>query len=74
MIQIRNVPDDIHRMLKVRAAQDGKTLSDYLLDEIEYLATLPTPEELEARLAALGPIELSEPAAVIVRRFRDGVE
>jgi antitoxin FitA len=35
MIQIRNVPDELHRTLKVRAAQAGMTLSDYLLSEIE---------------------------------------
>ena len=71
MIQIRNVRDDIHRTLKVRAAQHGKTLSDYLLEEIEYLATLPTPEEIEARLAALPPLELPEAPSAVLRRMRD---
>src|SRR5207245_7671649 len=49
MIQIRNVPDAVHRKIKVRAAQSGMTLSDYLLDEIERLAALPTREEMLAR-------------------------
>ena len=38
MIQIRNVPDDLHRALKVRAAREGMTLSAYLLREIAQLA------------------------------------
>jgi plasmid stability protein len=42
MIQIRNVPDELHRKLKVRAAQEGMTLSDYLLSEIESVAKKPT--------------------------------
>jgi len=35
MVQIRNVPDTLHRTLKVRAADSGQTLSDYLLAEPE---------------------------------------
>jgi plasmid stability protein len=42
MIQIRNVPDDLHRILKVRAAREGITLSNYLLSEIELVAEKPT--------------------------------
>ena len=49
MIQIRNVPDDIHRALKVRAAKEGMTLSAYLLREITQLAERPTLEELMER-------------------------
>ena len=46
MIQIRNVPDELHRKLKVRAAQEGMTLSDYLLSEVEQIAEKPTLREL----------------------------
>jgi hypothetical protein len=42
MVQIRNVPDTLHRKLKARAADAGQTLSDYLLAEMERLAALPT--------------------------------
>ncbi len=49
-IQIRNVPDDVHRTLKERAAQEGVSLSDYLLREFTARARIPTPEELEERL------------------------
>lgn len=71
MIQIRNVPDELHRTLKVRAAQMGMTLSDYLLSEIEQIAEKPTLRELMERLAHDEPVELDEPPDVTIRRFRD---
>lgn len=55
MVQLRNVPDALHRTLKVRAAQSGRSLSDYLIDEIERIAQRPTLEELRERLAARSP-------------------
>jgi len=55
LIQIRNVPEDVHRTLKVRAAADGTSLSDYILREVERLARTPTPAELDARIVARGP-------------------
>ena len=71
MIQIRNVPDDLHRTLKVRAAKMGMTLSDYLLSEIERVAEKPTLQELMERLAQREPVELDEPPDVTIRRLRD---
>ena len=50
MIQIRNVPDALHRRLKSRAALAGMSLSDYLLCEIRHVAERPTVDELRARL------------------------
>jgi plasmid stability protein len=50
MIQIRNVPDALHRQLKSRAALAGMSLSDYLLDELRRAAERPTLDELRARL------------------------
>ena len=58
MIQIRHVPDPLHRKLKARAAQEGKSLSDYLLREIKRIAERPTLEELMERLAACRPLIL----------------
>jgi plasmid stability protein len=49
MIQIRNVPDALHRELKARAATSGMTLSDYLLAELRALAIRPTMKEWLAR-------------------------
>src|SRR2546430_4613410 len=48
MIQLRNVPDALHRKLKARAAMEGMSLSDYLLHEIRQSADLPTPAELKS--------------------------
>ncbi len=50
MIQIRNVPDTLHRRLKSRAALAGTSLSDYLLSELRLVAERPTLDELRARL------------------------
>jgi antitoxin FitA len=70
-IQIRNVPDELHRTLKVRAAKAGMTLSDYLLSEIEQVAEKPTLRELMERLAHDEPVEVDEPPEVTIRRMRD---
>jgi plasmid stability protein len=70
MVQIRNVPDALHRKLKVRAAATGRTLSDYLLDEIERLAARPTREEMLERVHRRDRVSLKTPAAVIVRDER----
>lgn len=71
MIQIRNVPDEVHRTLKMRAAAKGVSLSDYLLREIERVAERPTLEEVYARIKAAGPVHPSEDSATAVRAIRD---
>lgn len=71
MIQIRNVPDELHRTLKARAAREGMTLSDYLLSEIEQVAKKPTMKEWLERVEKLEPVEVDEPPAVTIRRMRD---
>jgi antitoxin FitA len=71
MIQVRNVPEDLHRALKSRAALAGMSLSDYLLAELRALAARPTPEELRRRLASRPPVRPRESVARAVRRERD---
>lgn len=71
MIQIRNVPDDLHQKLKERAAREGMTLSDYLLSEVEKVAEKPTLTEMMERLRSREPVELDESPEVTVRRLRD---
>jgi plasmid stability protein len=71
MIQIRNVPDALHRRLKSRAALAGMSLSDYLLQQIREVAERPTIEELRARLARRSPVTLSVDTADAVRAERD---
>jgi plasmid stability protein len=71
MIQIRNVPDDLHRAVKARAALEGLTLSDYLLAELRRLAERPSLSELRARLATRAPVAVEPPPADAVREERE---
>lgn len=71
MVQIRNVPDDLHRTLKSRAALAGMTLSDYLLAELRRSVERPPRAELLRRIAELSPVELSESAAAALRAERE---
>ena len=71
MVQIRNVPEALHRTLKVRAAAAGQTLSDYLLAELERLAARPTRDEMLTRLHGRKRVTLKTPAAVVVREERE---
>ena len=71
MIQIRNVPDALHRRLKSRAALAGMSLSDYLLGEIRQVAERPTLDELRARLERHPETALSVAPAQAVRAERD---
>jgi plasmid stability protein len=50
MIQVRNVPDDLHRSLKERAAREGTTMSDLILSELPRLANKPSGEQLLDRV------------------------
>ena len=71
MIQIRNVPDELHRRLKARAALSGMSLSEFLLAGIRETAMLPTPEEMRARLNGRESTQPSMSVAESVRAERD---
>ncbi len=71
MIQIRDVPETLHRRLKSRAALAGMSLSDYLLGEIRSVAERPTVEELRARLAQRSTVATSVSPAEAIRAERD---
>jgi antitoxin FitA len=71
MIQIRNVPDALHRQLKSRAALAGMSLSEYLLSEIREVAERPTLAELRARLDRRSGVTPSVAPAQAVRAERD---
>ena len=71
MIQIRQVPDDLHRRLKVRAAQMGVSLSDYLKQELTHIAQTPTLDEIFERISRRQRVELSESIEEIVRADRE---
>lgn len=71
MVQIRDVPDPIHRQLKARAALSGLSLSDYLLAELKRSLERPTRQELLERIARRSPVRLSREPAELVREERE---
>ncbi len=71
MIQIRNVPDELHRRLKARAALEGMSLSDYLLREIRRVAERPSIAELRKRLRSRKTVRPRMSPARVVRAERD---
>lgn len=71
MIQLRHVPEDLHRKLKARAALAGLSLSDYLIQEVRRVAERPTVAELVSRLARRTPVTPKVPPAKAVRAERD---
>lgn len=70
-LQIRNVPDGLHRQLKARAAIEGRSLSEYALNELRRSMQRPTRRELVERVAAFERITLQESAVDAVRAERD---
>jgi plasmid stability protein len=59
MIQIRNVPDEVHKTLKIRAAMEGLSLSDYIKRDLEELAKQASIEDILARARARGESDIS---------------
>jgi plasmid stability protein len=70
MVQIRNVPSDVHRALKARAALEGMSLSEYLLREIRFSLERPTLDEIRTRLAERQPVQPRPAPAAAVRAER----
>jgi plasmid stability protein len=71
MVQIRNMPDALHRKLKARAALNSMSLSSYLIRELKEIAAKPTWEEMLDRLAQRTPVQLDIPPAEVIRRGRE---
>ena len=71
MLQIRNVPDRLHRKLKARAALAGMSMSEYALRELSKALERPTRQEVLARLAELPPLSLDPSPADAIREERD---
>jgi plasmid stability protein len=70
MVQIRNVPSEMHRVLKARAALEGMSLSDYLLRELRTSLERPTVTELRTRLATRQPVNPKPSPAAVLRAER----
>jgi antitoxin FitA len=71
MIQLRHVPDALHRQLKARAALSGLPLSDYLIREVRKIAEMPTSDEMQERLRGRDPYKGKIAPADLVRAERD---
>jgi antitoxin FitA len=72
MIQLRHVPDDLHRKLKASAAIEGMSLSDYILREVRQFADKPTMSEMMERLARREPVNMKTSPTEMMRALRDG--
>ena len=70
-IQIRNVPPELHRKLKARAAEQGLTLSEYLLREAERAVERPSIEEVTQRIRSRRLPKLTTPPADLIRADRE---
>jgi plasmid stability protein len=70
MVQIRNVPADLHRRLKIRAATEGMSMSDYVLREIRKSLDRPTRQEVLERLQAQPVRKLRQKPADVIRSER----
>lgn len=70
-LQVRNLSGETHRALKVRAAREGRSLSDLVREELDRMAARPSRRELLERIGSRGHPRLSEPLADVVRRMRD---
>ena len=71
LVQIRDVPEDVHRTLKARSAATGMSLSEYVRGLLSRSASRPTPAELSARIRARGAAVLDQPSEDAVRAIRD---
>lgn len=71
VIQVRDVPPDVHRRLKIRAAEEGRTLSELVREQLEEAARRPTMAELLDRLRSDEPVEPGESSSDAVRAGRD---
>ena len=74
MVQIKDVPDDVHRILKARAALAGLTLTEYARRSLEEAARRPSRDDLVAELSAIEPVDTGETAADALARIRDDIE
>lgn len=70
MIQVRNVPDRLHRELVRRARARGQTLTDYVQGVLEREVSRPPAEEVFERVAGRAPVDLGRPAAELLAEER----
>jgi len=71
MVQVRDVPESVHGVLKSRAAREGMSLSDFIKRELERVAERPTMREWLERTQQAKPIPAKRTAAQVIRELRD---
>jgi len=74
MIQVRNVPERLHRELSRRARARGQTLTDYIQELLEREVARPPAEEVFARIEARRAVRLGRSAASLIREERSARE
>ncbi len=74
MLQIRNVPEDTHRLLKSRAALEGVSMSHFLLREIERIVRRPSRREVLDAIRSAPRVTLDEAPAEVLRKERESRE
>lgn len=74
MIQVRNVPDRLHRELTRRAKARGQTLTDYIQELLEREVARPPAAEVFDRIETRAPVKLGRPVAELIREERAGRE
>jgi antitoxin FitA len=70
MVQVRNVPDQLHRELTRRARARGQTLTDYIQEILEREVSRPPAAEVFQRISARPPVKLGRPAAELIHEER----
>lgn len=70
-LQLRDVPDDLHRELKVRAARSGQSLSEYTLAVLHQHVATPTLSDLVERISRRAAVEPDPPVGELIRAERD---
>ena len=70
-VQIKNVPPDVHQILRDRASKAGQSLQAYLLAQLQDQASKPTIKELFERVEHSGGRMSPARAAKLVREDRD---
>jgi plasmid stability protein len=71
MLQIKGIPEDVHRVLKSRAAIAGVSLTEYARSTLEQAARRPSREELAAELSQIEPVDVGESAEQALAHIRD---
>ena len=70
-LQIRNLPEKLHRALKVRAALEGKSMSELVVEQLRSMLALPSEREMRQRLGAAEPFAMKESSATLIHKERD---